>query len=537
MRAFRDIGRRAARLFTQFLNAKNGNVSMVFGLTAIVLLLGGGAGIDWSRAMVTKSRLAAALDAAGLAVGTTSGLTTDQMQALAQKYFDANFPVGTIGTPSPVQVTTDGQSLWLTVTAQVPTTLLKLANIDNMNLFVSNQIVRAVTKLRVALVLDNTGSMSESDSTGTTKMSALKTATHQLLTQLQAAALNPGDVQVALIPFALDVNLGTSNVNAGWINWANWEAAPPNSAPSTSVGPGSNCPYGTSTSPYGYRCQVNATNGSSTTSTIPASGLICPAKDNGNYNTGRGGHYYNGCYDSTLVSSSSHTVCTGYSCSCGYLSNCSCTGSYSSTVCTQTTNTYSHTWTFNNHSTWAGCIMDRDQNYDTNNTTPSSGSTLFPAENADACPPATITPLSYNWTNLNNAVDTMTPNGNTNQTIGFVWGWQALTLNAPLDAPAYDNDTSQVVIILSDGANTQNRWSTSSSSIDSRETTACANAKAAGVIIYTLFVDTGGSSGNSAPLQSCASDSSKYFDLTQSGQIVSAFNQIGTELANLHLAQ
>jgi hypothetical protein len=42
-------------------------------------------------------------------------------------------------------------------------------------------------------------------------MSALKTASHQLLTQLQAAAINPGDVQVALIPFALDVNVGNGN--------------------------------------------------------------------------------------------------------------------------------------------------------------------------------------------------------------------------------------------------------------------------------------------------------------------------------------
>jgi len=38
-------------------------------------------------------------------------------------------------------------------------------------------------------------------------------------------------------------------------------------------------------------------------------------------------------------------------------------------------------------------------------------------------------------------------------------------------------------------------------------------------------------------VQNCASDAANIFDLTTSGQIVNAFAQIGTELANLHLAQ
>ena len=60
----------------------------------------------------------------------------------------------------------------------------------------------------------------------------------------------------------------------------------------------------------------------------------------------------------------------------------------------------------------------------------------------------------------------------------------------------------------------------------------CANAKAAGVTIYTVLV----MSGNSSVLQSCATDSSKYFALTTAGQIITAFNTIGTQLANLHLS-
>ena len=56
-------------------------------------------------------------------------------------------------------------------------------------------------------------------------MTNLKTAAHNLLTTLQAAAKKPDDVKVAIVPFATDVNAGTANVSASWIDWTDWEAA------------------------------------------------------------------------------------------------------------------------------------------------------------------------------------------------------------------------------------------------------------------------------------------------------------------------
>ena len=65
----------------------------------------------------------------------------------------------------------------------------------------------ASTRLRVALVLDNTGSMADDG-----KMTALKTATKNLLTQLKSAAVNNGDVYVSIIPFSKDVNVGAEQL-------------------------------------------------------------------------------------------------------------------------------------------------------------------------------------------------------------------------------------------------------------------------------------------------------------------------------------
>lgn len=65
----------------------------------------------------------------------------------------------------------------------------------------------------------------------------------------------------------------------------------------------------------------------------------------------------------------------------------------------------------------------------------------------------------------------------------------------------------------------------------------CSNAKAAGITIYAVFVDLGGTQGNSTVLQNCATDASKYFDLTAASQIISTFNQIGQQITNLRVAQ
>ena len=73
----------------------------------------------------------------------------------------------------------------------------------------------------------------------------------------------------------------------------------------------------------------------------------------------------------------------------------------------------------------------------------------------------------------------MTPAGNTNTTIGLVWGWHALTSNLPLTqgaAPAPDLD--KVIIMLTDGDNTEDRWSNTRIGHRRAHEMACDNVKA-----------------------------------------------------------
>lgn len=513
-------GRRVGAIFrqlTRFLRSRRANVATMFAFCAVPITLAGGMGVDLSRAVELRSRLAAALDAAGLAVGSTNhgSMPQSQMQALAQTYFNANYTADTqFGVPAPVRVAVNDQAITLSTTVAMPTTLLGVVGVHTVNVSYSSTVTWGQTKLWVSLVLDNTGSMNQTDKTGTSKISALKTATAQLLTILQNAATNPGDVQAALIPFSKNVNVGTGSVGASWIDWTDWNSPPPNSMPAASVGPGSACPYSKYSSPYGYACTSSPGNGASTTTTIPGSGTykgyICPGMDSGAYNSGKVGHYYNGCYNSVQIS------CT-------------------------TTCTYSHTWIPNAHSTWSGCIMDRNQDYDVANTSPTNTSTDFPAENDQSCPPAALAPLSYNWSSLSSEVSAMTANGSTDQPVGLAWGWMAQTQGDPLDPAALPGGTSQVIIILSDGLNTQDRWygdgSSQSTQVDARMNQVCANAKAAGFTIYAVYVDLNGTQGNSQVLANCATDSSHYFDLTSSGQIITTFNEIATQITQLRVSK
>ena len=107
----------------------------------------------------------------------------------------------------------------------------------------------------------------------------------------------------------------------------------------------------------------------------------------------------------------------------------------------------------------------------------------------------------------------MSSHGSTNQTIGLVWGWHALTSSDPLNASALPSGTDQAIIMLTDGLNTENRWSTNQATIDARTEKVCENIKNAGITINTVQVNTDGDP-KSTLLQDCASSGGTFFLLT-----------------------
>jgi Flp pilus assembly protein TadG len=509
-----------------FVKSRRGNVAWIYALGMIPLALAAGGGLDYARAIVVRNSLSEALDAAALAVGSSPGLTTSEMQTLAQHYFDANYRENAdYGTPSPVTVTPNGQSLVVATSVSMPTTMLKMVGIQEMAVSTSSKVVWGQLKVWVSLVLDNSTSMDQGDASGT-KIAQLTSATHNLLNLLQGASSNPGDVKVAIVPFVADVNVGTASVNASWLDWTDWDAA--NGTCSISgKSPKSTC-EGTTGTWSGGNCTISGVY--SPTTCITKHGTWSNSKCN--------------------ISTPTYNKQSDCQAALATWIGGSCNLTQYSTIPTCTAGTA--VWTPANHSTWKGCVMDRGSdsgpdatyNYDAMNSSPVPGrqTSYFPPEQTQYCPKA-LMGLSYDWSALSSEVDALSPNGYTNQTIGLVWGWHALSQGDPMNAPALPAGTARYIIILSDGLNTRNRWNTTGSTttantaVDARMSMVCTNAKAAGVVIYAVYVDIGGTQGNSSVLQNCASDSSKYFDLTSGGQINAAFAAIGQQITNLRVSQ
>lgn len=212
--------RRLKNLFRSFLGDRRGNFAIIFALTLTPIAIAAAASVDISRAYIVETRLKAALDAAALAVGTATGLTSDEVQALAQAYFDANYPADVLGVPGTVSVSDSLTTVDISVTAQLPTVMMGLVGIDSLDVVAVSQVMRHGKKLEVVLVLDNTGSMNSGG-----RLTVLKSAAKDLIDTVSAAAVTPGDVRIGIVPFSTDVNVGTANKDAAWLKWT-WSHSP-----------------------------------------------------------------------------------------------------------------------------------------------------------------------------------------------------------------------------------------------------------------------------------------------------------------------
>jgi Flp pilus assembly protein TadG len=181
---------------------------------------------------------------------------------------------------------------------------------------------------------------------------------------------------------------------------------------------------------------------------------------------------------------------------------------------------------------WTGCVVDRQQPYDVDDTPPSGNpATWYPAEN---CNLATVLPLTTDWNAAKSMLDKMKADGKTNLTIGLVWGWHALTPVQPLPQGSVPSkEIVKYMVFLTDGLNTQNRWTTKAVDIDARTKIVCDKIKKAGIQIYTIRV----MEGNQSLLQSCASAPSMYYNVTQASQLQPVFAEIAKSLYQLRITK
>src|SRR5262245_37257208 len=171
----------------RFIGARDGNVAVIFALSAIPIISFVGAAVDYTRASAARSAMQAALDSTALMLSkdlTAGTIDPSQISTKATAYFGALYnnkdaqsvTISSTYTPqsgaTPATIKLDGAGA-------ITTDFMRVAGFPNMNFGTSATTTWGNIRMRVALVLDVTGSMADDG-----KMTALKPAAKALIDQL-----------------------------------------------------------------------------------------------------------------------------------------------------------------------------------------------------------------------------------------------------------------------------------------------------------------------------------------------------------------
>ena len=221
------ISSRAQRLLATFGRSDSGNIAILFAIAVLPVLSFVGAAIDYTRANNARSSMQAALDSTALMLAkdlTDGTITTSQITAKAQSYFTAlytntdakNVTINATYT----QNSGNGSTILVNGSGKVNADFMKVAGYPTIDFNTSSTSAWGNVRMRVAMVLDNTGSMAQDG-----KMPAMQTAAKSLIDQLSALNKTAGDIYISVVAFAKDVNFGTSYVGQSYMDWTAWDAA------------------------------------------------------------------------------------------------------------------------------------------------------------------------------------------------------------------------------------------------------------------------------------------------------------------------
>ncbi len=489
-------------------------IAIMFALMAPVLIGAAGMSLDYSQAYLVRQRLAQALDAAALAAAAAA---TDQetINQKVQEFFDANYPEEKLGFTFDPEVQVVGDQVFVTGTARFDTMFLRVLGIEHINVEASTTVMREVQGLEVALVLDNTGSMSTNNN-----IQALKDGTVNFINILFDSTTNPDFIRIGMVPYSNSVRvarygLGKNPDGTTYEDGDVFVTLPSGTSYTTSKSSSSGW-YGCVVEHKQVDYDAAATHVSGSSGQLWRSGTnwkghgwnpAITSNDPYDYDTFDN---YEGNWDiymfGKVITSGQQCSGTGYS-----SSRCSnCTGG--SSTCA---------------SSYCFC----------RNSEPNQG-----------CPHAMVKPLSSDRQALLDHVATMSTDGNTLGNIGMAWGARVISPEAPFEeAHDWDNPYwKKAVLMMTDGDNTENGtyssyWFTNKNNMsvtkfNNRFAETCEDLKEKGVTVYTVTFASGISEGTKDYYRECATSVDHYFDAPTQAELVDVFERIARELSNLHIS-
>jgi Flp pilus assembly protein TadG len=176
---------------------ERGGVAILFALALIPLVGFTGAALDYSRATRVRTILQAALDGAVMETArTSSGLPQTTQQQAIKSYVESRLGKADLSNLA-VEITAGNGSLQASASGGVPTTITSLLGFKSMPITASAEATWGIQKIEIALVLDNTGSMSEVLGSQT-KIQSLITASNNFIDSMKNISGSQGNMQIGL---------------------------------------------------------------------------------------------------------------------------------------------------------------------------------------------------------------------------------------------------------------------------------------------------------------------------------------------------
>lgn len=501
----RSLSESFFRLARRFGKEERGATVTIFAFAGVALICLAGVVVDYGRVSKAHTSLQAATDAAALAAARLPSKDTAAMRTAANNFFASN-TMGINGNNIQITKFTFAEStgtVGVESSGVLNTSLMSIIGIQTMGFSSKSSAVKEVTgTVEMALVLDNTWSMSESAGSGGSKITVLKSAAKNLVNTILAQG--GSNVKIGIVPFADYVNVGTGNRSQSWMSVpADYSTTKTTTTPAV--------PYTCTTVSTKQVC----TKGAPKTCTSTTDGVVST-------------------YDCTPQTCTTQPV-TPYQ---------SCSGGTPEKTTTTTTN-YK----------WFGCVLSRKTGElrlnDSEPTTPYTG---FLGTSQQCLNP--IVPLTSDKTVLTSAIDNLIINigsykPSTYIPGGLLWGVNILSPTAPFaEAKAYDTANKmprKALVLMTDGANTmyfkasdgthQNATNAGHVTTTNNDTKKlCEYAKSKKIEVFTVAFAVTDVAAKTM-LENCASGAEHFYNATDSAALSAAFQAIGQSLTSLRLSR
>jgi hypothetical protein len=414
-----------------------------------------------------------AVDGAALVAERSSNLSMSQRTAAAQAFFDAEMGSLATGANFTVAQLPDGGHQ-ASAHISMPLSLARIIRDEPWDLRVSAVAqANASPPIEVALVLDNTGSMSND-------MQALRDAASDLAADL--LSLDGDTVRVALVPFVAQVNVGNGATQQAWLDQAGQAPYNGELLEDRSIAHRSRVTNSNNANYTGSECEA--------LSDLPYNGYAGPYRVTWRRGSGGGNGASNRCYAWTpadgvnhvtlfsLITNESWKGCVEARPEPYDITDAApnpanpqtmfvpffwldTTDGYSNSYFTDTVGDISGATMSTNMAGGATTQQQREARmfnvFKYRNNNASLDTTAPSTRGPNRGCPTPIVPLTSNDGVIQTNIAAMRhwSGGGTNQAEGLAWGWRVLSPGAPFTQGAsYGPEVRKVIVLMSDGENT-----------------------------------------------------------------------------------